>query len=72
MPLFGNQRVALKKMFQQNALQYLINKKTSIPSFFAFHFNILHEFLHLMNALVYVNKDQGIHGLKPKVPQNEK
>ena len=38
--------------------------------FFCFSFNFIH--FYLMNALVYVDIEQGIHKVKLKVAQNEK
>ena len=57
----------LDKFFQINALQFIIflEYKNS------FHF-VLPLFFLLMNALVYIDIDQGIHYGKNKVARNEK
>ena len=51
-------------------LPYFWNTKTHVD-FFIFHFMLLYFFL-LMNALVYVDIDHGIHYGKNKVARNEK
>ena len=53
----------------QNLL-YLMYKKTHVVFFrFSFHATLC---FYLMNALVYVDIDQGIHKGKSKVARNEK
>ena len=52
-------------------LQYFMYKKTHVGSFFRFSFRAILYF-YLVNALVYVNIDQGIHKGKSKVARNEK
>ena len=60
--LFRNKRFVLNEMFQQNTSKFAIffwNMKTHVV-FYRFSFGVT-LFLPLMNALVYVNIDQGIH-----------
>ena len=62
--LFRNKRFALNEMFQRNDSKFAI-------FLFCFSFRPILYF-YLMNALVYVNIDQGIHKVKYKVARNEK
>ena len=62
----------LNEMFQQNASKFAIFYVSENPcSFFRFSFHATLYF-YLMNALVYVDIDQGIHMGKSKVARNEK
>ena len=59
----------LDEMFQQNASKFAIFLEYENPrSLFHFSFHAA-LFFPLMNALVYVNIDQGIHYGKIKVAQ---
>ena len=70
--LFINKRFAHNEMLQQNASKFTIFYVSENPcSFFRFSFRATLYF-YLMNALVYVNIDQGIHEVKYKVARNEK
>ena len=63
-PLFRNKRFALNEMFQQNASKFAIFYVYENPySFFRFSFRATLYF-YLMNALIYVDIDQGIHKVK--------
>ena len=60
--LFRNKRFMLDEMFQRNASKFAIFLEYKNPcSFFVFHFMLLYLFFPLINALVYVDIDQGIH-----------
>ena len=70
--LFRNKRFALNEMFQRNTSKFAIFYVSLNPcSFFRFSFRATLYF-YLMNALVYVDIDQGIHKGKSKVARNEK
>ena len=59
--LFRNKRFMLDEMFQRNASKFAIFLEYENPcSFFRFSFRAT-LFFPLMNALVYVDIDQGIH-----------
>ena len=60
--LFRNKRFMLDEMFQQNASKFSILLEYKNPRSFIFvffYFVLLYFFL--MNALVYVDIDQGLH-----------
>ena len=62
--LFINKRFALNEMFQRNASKFAIYYVKENPcSFFRFSLRATLYF-YLMNALVYVDIDQGIHEVK--------
>ena len=62
----------LDEMFQRNASKFAILLEYENPHRI-FHFSFRATlFFPLMNALVYVDIDQGIHKGKMKVAQNEK
>ena len=61
-PLFRIKRFMLNEMFQGKASKFAILLEYKNPrSFFSFSFRATTIFLSLMNTLVYVNIDQGIH-----------
>ena len=53
----------------QNLLYFMYKKIHVVFFHFSFHATL---FFYLMNALVYVDIDKGIHKGKSKVAQNEK
>ena len=65
----------LDEMTRRNASKfaifytYILKPKVAFP---IFHFVLQYLFISLMNALVYVNVEKGIHQGKNKVAQNEK
>ena len=68
--LFRNKRFALNLMPQRNALKFAILLEYENPhNYFSFCASL---FFPLMNALVYIDIDQGIHKVKYKVARNEK
>ena len=50
---------------------YFMSKKTHVHSFFPFFISSNFEY-HLVNALVYVDIDQGVLKVKLKLARNEK
>ena len=65
--LFRKKRFMLDENFQQNASEFVIfyiHENPKLLFLFLFHATL---FFSLMNALVYVNIDQGIHWGKNKV-----
>ena len=70
--LFKKKRFEINFFVPQNASNFAIFIEKENPgSFFSFFISSNFEF-YLMNALVYVDIDWGIHKKKLKVAQNEK
>ena len=70
--LFGQKRFALNFLLCGNASKFvMLNKKENPMYFLSFFISSNFEFYH-MNALVYANRDRGIHMVKLKNALNEK